>query len=110
MLDPRFIGTWKGSDHGRLVPGETNFWVMQRYSDGGLRIQFETHYENGIIETYEEQGKWYIEDQCYCEYHAIDRHTDRYFYVFLNPHTVHFTENCADPVPYSFYDYKVLLN
>ena len=111
IIDSRFVGKWKGSDEGKVIPGQINFWLMHRKSDGTFEIFFETHFENGAVEKSYESGNWYVIDCVFYEYRESDDHTDRYQYEFLSPQIIQYIE--IDPqnqTPYMFKDFKLMAN
>lgn len=111
IIDSRFVGKWKGSDEGKVLPGQTNFWLMNRKVNGTFEIFFETHYENGTIEQSSETGNWYVIDNVFYEYRQSDNHTDMYQFEFLSPQIIQYIE--IDPNnqnPYMFKDYKLIEN
>nr|WP_297306686.1 hypothetical protein [uncultured Flavobacterium sp.] len=110
-IEERFIGKWKGSDEGRVVPGQINFWIMDRKADGTFEIFFETHYDNGKIEQSYEDGIWYVIGDEFYEYRESDEKLDSYHFEFLSPRIIQFIDIDSDSeTPYMFKDYKVIEN
>lgn len=110
-IDARFVGKWKGSDEGKMVAGEINFWMMHRKSDGTFEIIFETHYEDGTAEQFFETGNWYVINDVFYEYRESDEQIDSYQFEFLSPQIIQFIEvNSETEDLYSFKDYKLIEN
>lgn|SRR5690606_2149161 len=111
IIDLRFVGKWKGSDEGKLISGQTNFWLMHRKEDGTFEIIFETHNENGTIEQSIETGNWFVENDLFFECRASDRQIDRYQFEFISTQIIQFIEIDSETNnPYIFKDYKIILN
>lgn len=110
-IDPRFVGKWKGSDEGKVIPGQVNFWMMNRKLDGTFEIIFETHYEDGTAEQSYETGNWYLIDDVFYEFRESDEQTDAYQFELLSPQIIQFIEiNSETENPYMFKDYKLIEN
>lgn len=110
-IDPRFVGKWKGSDEGKVIPEQINFWMINRKASGMFEIIFETHYEDGKVEQSFETGNWYVIDGVFYEYRESDEQTDMYQFEFLTPQIIQFIElNSKSENPYMFKDYKLIEN
>lgn len=112
QIDSRFVGVWKGTDHGKFFKGETNSWVINRKADGTLMIHFKT-INSDESETYsEEVGYWCVKGDEYFEYRESDDKKDQYSFIFLSNDLVHFIINESEEreEPYNFIDYKVILD
>ncbi len=110
-IDSRFVGKWKGSDEGKVIPGQINFWMMHRKINGTFEIIFETHYEDGTAEQSFEAGNWYVIDDVFYEYRESDEQTDTYQFEFLSPQIIQFIEiNSDNENLYIFKDYKLIEN
>ena len=110
-IDPRFVGKWKGSDEGKVIPEQINFWIMNRKSDGTFEIIFETHYQDGTVEQSFETGSWYVTDGVFYEHRDSDEQTDVYQFEFLSPQIIQFIEINPDKEnSYIFKDYKLIEN
>lgn len=110
-IDLRFVGKWKGSDEGKLITKETNFWLLHRKADGTFKIFFETHFENGTIEHSSEQGYWYVINNKFYEVRESNKQIDIYEFIFLSPQIIQYFEITPDQQKnYIFKDYKVIDN
>ena len=110
--DPRFVGVWRGTDHGKFFKGETNSWVVSRKSDGTFHINFKTIHEDESVSYSEDVGYWGIKDNEYFEYRESDEKKDQYTFVFLSNDSIHFIINEPEEKeePYNFVDFKILLD
>jgi hypothetical protein len=107
-IDPRFVGTWKGSDRGTQYPGEVNHWKIRRTEEGLYFINFETHFDDGLVVNTETEGIWYIEGEYYYASHEEDDELDCYLFVFLAPNAIQFVDTQeVDNKVYQFIDYKI---
>ena len=43
-IDERFVGTWKGTDEGRLEEFAVNHWVISRTIKGEFFVEFKSVY------------------------------------------------------------------
>ena len=110
-IDSRFVGKWKGSDEGKVIPGQINFWKKKKKINGTFEIIFETHYEDGTAEQFFETGNWYVIDDVFYEYRESDEQTDAYQFEFLSPQIIQFIEiNSDNENLYIFKDYKLIEN
>lgn len=111
-LDERFVGVWKGTDHGKFFKDETNSWVVNRRSDGTLNISFMTIKTDEETSYSEEVGYWYVKDGEYFEYKESDDKIDCYTFLFHSKDSIHFIIKEAETKeePYNFIDYKVILD
>lgn len=111
-IDERFVGVWRGTDHGKFFKGETNSWIVNRRADGTFMISFKTIHADDNITYSEEEGFWCIKENDYYEYKESDEKMDRYSFLFLAKDSIHFTIN--EPLlkeePYNFVDFKVILD
>jgi len=112
-IDSRLIGVWKGSETGKQVANLTKEWEMERNSDGTFTLKFKT-ISDGIIDEFEETGKWWIEGKKFYEYHSDSDKTDIYKYTILNNEQVKFkmtnTEVDFAEANYTFIDTKISNN
>ena len=110
--DPRFVGVWKGTDHGKFFKGETNSWIVNRKSDGTFYINFQTIHEDESISYTEEAGFWGIKNNEYYEFREKKKKKDEYSFLFLSNDSIHFIINEPEQKeePYNFVDYKMLLD
>lgn len=107
-----FVGTWKGTDNGLYIPGETNHWIVTRKPDGTFTIKYTTYYDNGFVDQVEEQGNWQIDNNnIFKEFKEGEKEPDLYFFNILTPTSIHFIDASGeDPNPYNFYDHKLMLD
>lgn len=107
-----FVGTWKGTDNGMYIPGEINNWVVVRKTDGTFKIKYTTYYQNGFVDEVEEQGTWEIlENNIFKEFKSGESQPDLYFFNILTPNSIHYIDASGeDPIPYNFYDHRILLD
>jgi len=111
-VDERFVGVWKGTDHGKFFKGETNSWIVNRKADGTFSISFKTIHSDDHITYSEEEGYWYVKGDEYFEYKESDEKIDRYSFLFYSKDSIHFIINEAKSKeePYNFIDYKLILD
>jgi len=110
--DKRFVGVWRGTDHGKFFKGETNTWVVNRKEDGTFMISFKTIHADDNVTYSEEQGLWCVKGNEYFEFKESDEKMDRYSFLFLAKDSIHFiiNEPQSKEEPYNFVDYKVILD
>ena len=111
-VDKRFVGVWKGTDHGKFFKGETNSWVVNRKADGTFMISFKTIHSDEMVTYTEEKGVWGVKGDEYFEFRESDEKKDQYSFLFLSNESVHFiiNEEKAGEEPYNFVDFKMLLD
>lgn len=119
-VDPRLVGVWKGTDHGNYAAGEVNSWVITRYADGRLEIEFETVVKAFNFRDISTQtGIWYVEGDYYFEKIDFDplQHEpdetdllDCYVYSVLSHNIVQFIDTQLTELGkvYQFMDIKIL--
>lgn len=110
--DPRFVGVWKGTDHGKFFKGETNSWIINRKADGTMYITFKTIHADDEVTYAEEKGVWCVIGDEYFEFRESDQNKDQYSFLFLSNNSIHFTinEEKSGEEPYNFVDFKMLLD
>ena len=111
-FDDRFVGVWKGTDHGKFFKGETNSWVVNRKGDGTFTISFQTIHSDSHVTYSEEVGFWCVKGGEYFEYKESDEKIDCYSFMFHSKDSIHFVINEPETKeePYNFIDYKVILD
>ncbi|HUH24984.1 MAG TPA: hypothetical protein VLY87_00010 [Flavobacterium sp.] len=105
--DKRFVGTWKGTDEGRLNEFEVNHWIMSRSLDGKFFVEFTTIYLDGTFEKTTEKGIWYIENGLYYELLDSEKIPVCYIFRIISNDSIHYQDYLSS---YYFTDYKVPLN
>lgn len=109
-LDTRLTGMWAGSEKDQQIEGVEKKWEMNRKPNGEYTINFTFTNDEGSANT-KEEGKWWVADGKYYEFHSYDNKTDVYSYSVLDPTHVKFkTINMSVEVEnpeYEFIDTKV---
>lgn len=107
MIDTRFIGTWKGTDHGSLDSSETNHWVVTRTKEGAFFVEFTTIFSDGSIEKSSEKGLWFVEGNLFYEQREGENQADVYTFKLLSDKLIAFHDVSSN---YHFTDERILLN
>ena len=107
-IDPKLVGTWKGSETDQQVEGMTKYWVLSRFADGTFSMMFTTS-QNCEINNHVETGQWWVQDNEYHELHFVSGSTDVYTYSFPTANTVKYKVVDSKIVgeTYEFIDTKV---
>lgn len=106
-IDERFVGTWKGTDEGRLEEFAVNHWVISRTIKGEFFVEFKSVYLDGSVEHFSEKGIWYVKNNRYYGQRDSEETTDGYLFKILSDKAIHFQDLESD---YYFTDHKMLLN
>lgn len=108
-IDPKLVGCWKGSEVGQQKKGVSKYWVSCRFENGTSTILFITINKNGEVIQETENGKWWVENGKYYEFHTVSGMTDIYEYETIE-NSVNFRaiELMGKKNPdYSFFDFKI---
>lgn len=110
-IDPKLVGTWKGSETDQQIKGITKYWVLTRFSDGTFSIMFNMIKDcevNSTVET----GQWWVENGKYYELHFYSGNTDVYTYSFPTKNRVKYkiVDSTIVGETYEFIDTKVFAN
>ncbi len=110
QIDERLVGTWEGSESNDQMQGMDKKWTMVRNEDGSFELDFEFKLD-GMKDTSNETGTWWIEDGKFYEYHDYSDETDVYDYEILDKKTVKFKSEVMtmdmNTDSYEFIDHKV---
>lgn len=108
-IDPKLVGCWKGSEVGQQKKGVSKYWVSCRFENGTSTVLFITINKNGEVIQETENGKWWVENGKYYEFHTVSGMTDIYEYETIE-NSVNFRaiELMGKKNPdYSFFDFKI---
>ena len=108
-IDPKLVGCWKGSEVGQQKKGVSKYWVSCRFENGTTTLLFVTLNKNGEVIQKTENGKWWVENGKYYEFHTVSGMTDVYEYEIVE-NAVNFKaiELMGKKNPdYSFFDFKI---
>jgi flagellar biosynthesis regulator FlbT len=108
-IDPKLVGCWKGSEVGQQKKGVSKYWISCRFENGTTTLLFVTLNKNGEVIQKTENGKWWVENGKYYEFHTVSRMTDVYEYEIVE-NAVNFKaiELMGKKNPdYSFFDFKI---
>lgn len=109
IFDPKLVGCWKGSEIDQQQEGVSKYWVSCRFEDGKSTLLFVAIYKNGKVTQHTENGKWWVENGKYHEFHTYDGVTDVYDYEVVD-NSIKFTglDVLGDKnTKYTFFDYKI---
>lgn len=110
--DPRFVGSWTGSEKDQQQSGLEKHWIMHRFADGTFILLF-TAIQDGEVTNHAEKGKWWNEKDEFHELHFESGMTDIYSYVFIDDFHVKFKSKVlfeANQESYEFIDTKLIDN
>lgn len=108
-IDPKLVGCWKGSEVGQQKKGVSKYQVSCRFENGTSTVLFITINKNGEVIQETENGKWWVENGKYYEFHTVSGMTDIYEYETIE-NSVNFRaiELMGKKNPdYSFFDFKI---
>jgi hypothetical protein len=108
-IDSKLVGCWKGSEVGQQKKGVSKYWVYCRFENGTTTLLFVTLNKNGEVIQKTENGKWWVENGKYYEFHTVSGMTDVYEYEIVE-NAVNFKaiELMGKKNPdYSFFDFKI---
>jgi hypothetical protein len=108
-IDQKLVGCWKGSEVGQQKKGLSKYWVSCRFENGTSTLLFVAIDKNGEVIQETENGKWWIENGKYYEFHNVSGMTDIYEYEVIED-SVKFNaiELMGKKNPnYTFFDYKI---
>ncbi|WP_396218586.1 hypothetical protein [Flavobacterium sp.] len=108
-IDSKLVGCWKGSEVGQQKKGVSKYWVSCRFENGTTTLLFVTLNKNGEVIQKTENGKWWVENGKYYEFHTVSGMTDVYEYEIVE-NAVNFKaiELMGKKNPdYSFFDFKI---
>jgi flagellar biosynthesis regulator FlbT len=108
-IDPKLVGCWKGSEVGQQKKGVSKYWISCRFENGTSTVLFITINKNGEVIQETENGKWWVENGKYYEFHTVSGMTDVYEYEIVE-NAVNFKaiELMGKKNPdYSFFDFKI---
>jgi hypothetical protein len=108
-FDTKLVGCWKGSEVGQQKKGLSKYWVSCRFENGTSTLLFVAIDKNGQVIQETENGKWWVENGKYYEFHNISGMTDIYEYEIIE-NSVKFNaiELMGNKNPnYTFFDYKI---
>ncbi|MFV8354495.1 hypothetical protein [Flavobacterium sp. XS2P14] len=108
-FDPKLIGCWKGSEIGQQRKDLSKYWVSCRFENGTSTLLFVAIDKNGEVTQETENGKWWVENGKYYEFHKVSGMTDIYEYEIIE-NSVKFIaiELMGKKNPkYTFFDYKI---
>ncbi len=108
-IDPKLVGCWKGSEVGQQKKGVSKYQVSCRFENGTSTVLFITINKNGEVIQETENGKWWVENGKYYEFHTVSGMTDIYEYETIEK-SVNFKaiELMGKKNPdYSFFDFKI---
>jgi flagellar biosynthesis regulator FlbT len=108
-IDPKLVGCWKGSEVGQQKKGVSKYWISCRFENGTSTVLFITINKNGEVIQETENGKWWVENGKYYEFHTVSGMTDVYEYETIE-NSVNFKaiELMGKKNPdYSFFDFKI---
>jgi flagellar biosynthesis regulator FlbT len=108
-IDPKLVGCWKGSEVGQQKKGVSKYWISCRFENGTSTVLFITINKNGEVIQETENGKWWVENGKYYEFHTVSGMTDIYEYETIE-NSVNFKaiELMGKKNPdYSFFDFKI---
>ncbi|WP_333601040.1 hypothetical protein [Flavobacterium sp.] len=88
-VDSKLFGSWSGTEKDNQKIGMTKNWIMHRFEDGNFVLLF-TIVEDGEVTNFAENGKWWIENNTFYEYHNNSKETDVYTYQVLDETHVKF--------------------
>ena len=87
--EKKFLGSWNGSETDNQRKELTKHWIQHRFKDGTFVLMFTT-IENCEVESFVENGKWWIKDGLFHELHNISGKTDIYSYEILDENHIKF--------------------
>lgn len=90
IADERFVGVWTGSEKDNQEKGLSKEWTMTRNADGTFVLDFKTKRKGKKTETLIEEGKWWVKDNKFYEYHEDSEMTDVYEFQVLNQNQIKF--------------------
>jgi hypothetical protein len=108
-IDEKLVGCWRGSEIGFQKKGLKKYWVSCRLKDGTSILLFVAIDKKGEVLQETENGKWWIENGNYYEFHSVSGMTDVYKYEIFED-SVKFTSIVLmgeKDSSYSFFDYKI---
>lgn len=108
-IDPKLVGCWKGSEVGQQKKSVSKYWISCRFENGTSTVLFITINKNGEVIQETENGKWWVENGKYYEFHTVSGMTDIYEYETIE-NSVNFRaiELMGKKNPdYSFFDFKI---
>lgn len=111
-IDPKFVGSWTGSEKDQQQLGLEKHWIMHRFNDGDFILLF-TIINDGEVTTHAEKGKWWIENNEFHELHFNSGLTDIYTYKFLDDYHIMFKSKViieSTQEHYEFLDTKLIEN
>lgn len=108
-FDPKLVGCWKGSEVGQQRKGLSKYWVSCRFENGTSTLLFVTIDNDGEVDQETENGKWWVENGKYYEFHTVSGITDIYEYEIMgNSVLFNAIEIMGKKNPnYTFFDYKI---
>ena len=111
-IDPKFVGSWTGSEKDQQQLGLEKHWIMHRFNDG-MFILLYTTVRDGEVSSHAEKGKWWIENNEFHELHFVSGMTDIYTYTFLDDNNIMFKSKVvieSTQESYEFLDTKLIDN
>lgn len=108
-FDSKLFGCWKGSEIEQQKKGLSKYWVACRFEDGTSTLLFVAIDKNGKVTQETENGKWWVQNGKFHEYHNVSGITDIYQYEVID-NSIRFTalELMGNKNPnYSFFDFKI---
>jgi hypothetical protein len=105
QIDRTLVGNWKGNESSQQKEGMTKKWVFKRFINGDFYVIIEQESKDGVSYV-EDDGKWWIQDGLYYEFHNNSGLTDVYTYQALNKDEIQFKSKSIDlPMAVSEYTY-----
>lgn len=89
-IDPRFLGSWSGSEKNGQQKGISKYWIQHRTEDGTFVLLFTMVNKKGEVQSMAEKGKWWIENGVFYELHFASGKTDTYSYEVLDDEHIKF--------------------
>jgi hypothetical protein len=108
-INQKLIGCWKGSEVDQQKKELSKYWVSCRFENGTSTLLFVAIDKNGEVIQETENGKWWIENGKYYEFHNVSGMTDVYEYEIIED-SVKFNaiELMGKKNPnYTFFDYRI---
>jgi hypothetical protein len=108
-IDQKLVGCWKGSEIGHQKKSLSKYWVSCRLENGTSMLLFVAVDKNGEVIQETENGKWWIENGKYYEFHSVSGMIDIYEYQIVED-SVKFKSielMGKKDSSYTFFDYKI---
>jgi len=108
-IDQKLIGSWQGHEKDKQLEGVEKHWVQHRFEDGTYLILFTVIYhDDGRVESFAEQGKWWIADEKFYELHSGGENPEVYSYTVIDDEHVKFKLSDSGDLRYDQPDYEFI--